>query len=419
MQSVPMWHCCGKEKDMLNNRQKSDLANLEADINDVSLDRFPTKVTLTLSFTVLCAALTLSFLISGLADATMLTSWITCLASSAIFFNTSKKISQAVWKVLGLALAVSFFGSPVIPALFLGCTVAVGAYSSLIVSSKGRAILTPVLLPVIAYGLSCIIGGNPIFALTALIPFIPAIPMGLYSRKDAGITTAIVSAATTMLLIVIGTAALAVRLFYGELSSAAVDSAVRDITNLFLTYCDQTFAELEGFEYNESIRKEFALAIEVYINSAIGIVMAACTVIAFMAARTQNALFEAYGLDEHLTSKSTTVTVSVIAAAIFVISMILSFSLDSSNNTSIVGIVSSNLCLALTPGLAFMGFRAIKELPHRLGGFGTVISIVLVIVTLFFTMTYPAFIAIVGAIYVVALAIDVWAKNFYSKGDNR
>jgi hypothetical protein len=172
-------------------------------------------------------------------------------------------------------------------------------------------------------------------------------------------------------------------------------------------------------EYNVAIRKELILAIEAYFNSAIGLVMALCTVVSFIAIRTQNSLFEAYGLDELLTPKTTTVTVSVTAAVIFAVASILSFSLDSSNNLSIVGVVSGNICLALAPGLTLMGFRAVKELPKRLGRLGIILSIALALAILFLTLTYPTFIAVVGAIYVVALAIDAWAKKFYSKGDNQ
>ncbi len=409
---------------MPNKRTNTNIPETNG-INDLSLlerdtcEQFPVKITLVLSLTVILTSLTLSLFIAGFTDASLITAWGTCLLCSVVMFTTSKKISQAVWKTLGLALAVSFFGYPVIPALIFGGIISIGAFSALVTSAKGRGLLVPFLLPIASYALAFTIIGDPLVSLSAPIAILPAVPMGITARKKAGMTTSVVASAAVMLSLAIGTAALAVFLNYGELTEGAVRLAVSDITNLVFASTEDALASFEGIEYTEAIRNEMTLAVETYVNSAIGITMATCVTAAYAAIRIQHSLFDAYGLDEHLSSQTTTVTVSLAAVGVYALAYVLSFSLDSSNGLSIVGAVSGNICLALTPCLVFMGFAAIKELPKKLGARGALLSAALILATLFLIFIFPSFIAVVGAVYVIITSIDAWAKEFYSKGDNQ
>ena len=333
-------------------------------------------------------------------------------------FLTSKKISHAIWKTIAMALSLSVFGYPIVPALIFGGVMSLGAYSALVCSSKNKSVLLPLLLPVLSYVISFTVTNDPFISLSALIIYIPALILGIATRRGAGMTSAILSCAAALFAITVTLAAFGLYTYYGSISTYAVQIFVGDMTNFVVEYYKQSFELLE-VEFTNDIRQVLVLAINTYVNSAVGLAMAICACVAYIAIKLQHRLFSSYGLDEHLSPESTTFTVSSVSAIVFMAAFILSFSLDSFNQISIVGVVCGNLCIALTPAFSIMFFRAIKALNRRMGARGILLSVVLIAFVLLMFAASPMILPLIGAIYIILGAVDTWAKDFYGKGDNK
>ena len=386
---------------------------------DNSRGALPIRTVIMLSLTVLLSSITCALILAGLFDATVLTSWITCVLCAMVMFVTSKKTFHAVLKTVALGLTLSLFGYPIIPALIFGGVISIGAYSSLICSSKRINVLLPILLPIISYEISLAVTLNPIISLAALVIYVPAILMGVATRRDTGMTSSTLICASALFAILTGVAALALYYYYGSVSQAAAASFTNDTTNFVIKYYQESFEMIDGLEFSNEMRRMIILAINTYVNSAVGILMAVCASVAFIALKLQHRLFETYGLDEHLSPKATTLTVSVAAAFIFAIAFIMSFSLDSFNQSSIVAVIATNICIALSPAFFMMSLKAVKALPSRFGGIGLLIAAALTFAVMFFFTASPLIVPLVGAIYVILGAVDTWAKDFYGKGDKK
>ncbi len=392
-----------------------DLGCLEQSANAT----LPTRIAIILALTVFCTSLTFSFTAAGLADAATAVSWAACVLCSVVMFMTSHRFSQAIWKTIALGLTLSLFSYPIIPAMLFGSIISMGAISALICSANKQRALIPILLPVISYTISLAVTTDPLLSLITLIIYLPALPMGLTSRRGASMTSTILSCAAVIFGIFAGFAALILYAYYGSVSVEAANALIDDFTALTIYYSEQSFAQLGYIEFDESMKKALILSIDAYVNAAVGIVMALSACSAYAALKLQHNLFAAYGLDAHLSPKATNLTVSVAASAIFASAHVMSFAVDSTNRISITGIVCANICIALAPGLAMMGIKAIKALPLRFGIKGVLISIAIVAAVIFLFAASPLLLPLVGAIYVIIGAVDLWAKDFYGKGERQ
>ena len=390
-----------------------------SDLETRATTSLPTRVSVILALTSLFTSLTFSFTAAGLADAAISVSWAACVLCAVVMFMTSNRFSQAIWKTIALGLALSLFSYPIIPAMLFGSVISVGAISALICSAKKQRALIPILLPIISYAISLAATSDPLLSLSALIIYLPALPMGLTSRRGASMTSTILSCAAVIFAMLAGFAALILYAYYGNVSVEAANALIDDFTALSIYYSEQSFAQLGYIEFDESMKKTLILSIDAYVNAAVGIVMALSACASYAALRLQHNLFSAYGLDKHLSPKATTLTVSPAASAIFAIAHVMSFAVDSTNRISITGVVCANICIALAPGLAVMGIKAIKALPLRFGIKGVLISIAIVAAIIFLFATSPLLLPLVGAICVIIEAVDLWAKDFYGKGERQ
>ena len=381
--------------------------------------KLPPRTLALISITAAASSLCLPTLIAQRGDSALLVSWLTCMLSAIVMFLTSKNFSQAIFRVILLGLTISFFAYPMIPAIIFGGIISVGVFSALICSAKKSQTLIAVLLPVISYALSFALTVDPIISLLSLVFYLPAIPIGLTSRYRSEMTTSTVSGAAVLLLMVAGGFALALQNYYGEVSVAAIDTLVDEFTSQTLAYTKESFELVGAMEYTAAIEKSLILAIDTYVNSAVGLIIAICTIISYIAIKVKNALFSAYRVDEHLSPKSTTVTVSVTAAALFAVAFVMSFALDASNRPSLVAVICTNICIILTPGLTIMAVKGIKAVPKKFGVKGALLSISLITVTVLLFVIQPMILPLVGAIYIILGATDLWAKDFYGKGENQ
>lgn len=395
--------------------QNADLSNAEQGLKA----DLPLRVTIILALTVFLTSLTFSLTVAALTNAVIAVSWAACVLCAVVMFMTSKRFSHAVWKTIALALSLSLFGYPIIPALLFGSIISVGAFSSLICSANKQRALIPILLPVLSYAVSLAVTSDPLLSMAALILYLPAIPLGLTSRRGVSMISSVLSSAAVFFGISAGFVALILYAYYGSVSVDAANTLIDEYTKLFIHYSEQSFAQLGYTELDEAIKKELILSIDAYVNAAVGITMAICVCVAYAALKLQHNLFSAYGLDAYLSPKATTLKISVAASVIFAVAHVMSFALDSTNRMSITAVVCANICIALAPGLALMGIQAIKALPRRFGIKGVFIAIALVAAVILLFIASPLLLPLVGAIYVIMGAIDLWAKDFYGKGENQ
>lgn len=406
----------------IKDRNEHAVLNEEKDFGyeeQSSNETLPLRIALILALTVFLTSLTFSFTVAGLTDAATAASWAACVLCAIVMFMTSNRFSQAIWKTIALALTLSIFGYPIIPALLFGSIISVGAVSALICSASKQRVLIPILLPVISYAVSLAVTSDPLVSLAALIIYLPAIPLGLTSRRGVSMTSSVLSCSAVIFGISAGLAALMLYVYYGSVSVDAANALIDDFTALFIHYSEQSFAQLGYIEFDEAMRKAIILSVDAYVNAAVGITMALCACSAYAALKLQHNLFKAYGLDGYLSPKATTLTVSVAASVIFAVAHVMSFAVDSTNRISIAATVCANLCIALAPGLAMMGIKAVKALPRRMGVKGVLISIAIVAAVILLFAASPLLLPLVGAIYVIMGAIDLWAKDFYGKGESQ
>lgn len=379
----------------------------------------PTRTLALISLTALSTSLTVASLLGGNGDAALLASWLCCMLCASVMFITSKKISHAIFKALGLALTLSFFGYPMIPAIIFGGVISVGALAALICSAKGSRIFLIASLPVVSYALSFAVTADPLIALSALAVYLPAIPIGLTARFKGTMTTSTVAGASVLSAMIAGLAALTLYGLYGEISAAVIDSIIEEFTAMTIAYTKESFALVEGVEYTPAIEKALILGIDTTVNILVGLVIALCVCASYCAVKLKNNLFSAYGVDEHISEAATTLSVSISAAAIFSLSFVLSFALDSANRSSLLAVICTNVCIVLAPGLALMGVRAIKAAPKRFGAGGVLLSFALTLAIAILFIASPLLLSLIGAIYIILRAIDLWAKDFYGKGENQ
>lgn len=379
----------------------------------------PTRTLALISLTAISTSLTIASLLGNNADAALLASWLCCMLCASVMFITSKKISHAIFKALGLALTLSFFGYPMIPAIIFGGVISIGALAALICSAKRSLVFLLVFLPAASYALALALTADPLIALSALAVYLPAIPIGLTSKFKGTMATSTVAGASVLAIMLAGVLALTLYSLYGEISSAVIDTIIEEFTAETIAYTKESFALIGEIEYTPAIEKALILGIDTTVNVSAGLAIALCTCASYRAVKVKNSIFSAYGVDEHLSEEATTLTVSTTAAGVFSISFILSFALDSANRSSLFAVICTNICIILAPGLALMGVRAIKAAPKRFGARGVLLSFALTLAIAMLFLTSPLLLSLVGAIYIILRAIDVWAKDFYGKGENQ
>ena len=318
-----------------------------------------------------------------------------------------------------MGLSLGAFAHPLMSALLLGSTVTVGSSAAIVCSGKRAMNLIVPAAAISAFATSLVISGEPMIALTALIPFIPVFSLGFATRRKTTLSFSVICCAASAAAVLLAIAAYSVCSVYGTLDVESVNRAVDDVSAYLLPLVEQSVAELFAMEVSEAIRAYSLAVINAYINSITGIAVAACIVFAYLSHKVEFNTLYSHGVDDYVDEQTSKLTVGILPSAIFIIALILSFSLDPYNGTSIVAVVSSNICTILFPALLLMALEAIRFLPTRLGPIGLILSGLLILAMIVGLFSFPMLIPLIGAFYVIVRAIDGWAKEHYSKGENQ
>ena len=346
-------------------------------------------------------------------------SLLTCLTTVVVNFASARKTSHAVIFALALGLSLGMFAHPLISALIFGATTATGSAAALVCSGKKVLNLAVPFVGIAAFVISLVICKEPIIALTAVIPLIPVFALGFTTRKKVSLSTSVVCCAAVTVAVILAIAAYSVYSLCGSLDLDSVNRTVDAISEYMTPYVEQSLAELLGMEATEAIHSYAVTVINTYINSAPGLIIAACLVFAYLSHKVEFNMLYTHGVDEYIDEHTSALTVSLYSAVIFIVALVLSFTLDPYNETSIVSVVASNICTILFPALFLMATEATRFLPAKLGPIGLILSGLLVLAMIAGVFFFPMLIPLIGAFYVIVRAIDVWAKEHYSKGENQ
>ena len=160
--------------------------------------------------------------------------------------------------------------------------------------------------------------------------------------------------------------------------------------------------------------------VDLLINSIFGLTVSICLVAVYLAFCIQYRLIEVCGIKRFMKPGMVEISASATAALIFIISHILTYTTNSSGGISISAVVGMNLCYILMPLLALKGCEALKLLIKKYLLLGLIATVVIVIAIFSLSSLTSSsaliLIAFVGALYVVIIAVDQWAKEFYKKG---
>ena len=298
---------------------------------------------------------------------------------------------------LAPALPHPFLMPAVYTALILG---GIGG-GFLLVQCRERKYLPLLLLPVVAYAIAGAVAG-PYLGLLVLIPVAMSLVLGHAMLTCRPQTPVLVTMAGVLALAGVITFLVWFALcgwpvanpfaYLGELVRRGVSAVYR---TAMAVYAEQgmSIAISDTDVYNLSA----ALG-----NILPGVFLAGCGVLSFLIFRTYLRVLTAWGTITRVPVRIGAMTVSPLAAAIFVISYLL----GAVAGTGLFGTVCENLALVLEPALILVGVTSVLARdPQRRGGVSVFLLIALVILLLNYPALALTLAAFVGAIRILLAAI--------------
>ena len=344
--------------------------------------------------------------------------WAMVVACVLFAWFLVKKIRWTFLIVLISLTFVSFSGSPLIPAILIGAIVGACAYSTLVCACGRKNISFAIVTPVLIYLTSWVLTLDPVRATYSLVFIVPALALGLASKAGSDLNRSVLICTVATIVPLVVFLAISTYTKYGGFSFETMMGAAVDIRAYFADFVKEYVSFVGKTEITTAILGEIAETVNSYVNLAPGLIVAVCIALSFVVHSLKNDLLENQGYDQKALVKSRTLSVSVVTALVFLVSHIMSFTTDASNNTSFIAAVFGNVSFMLIPCLTLTGLGALAVLPRKIGIFG-IIPIALLIIMLFNDFSsFFILLSLVGACFVIIRSIDSWAKDFYSKGDN-
>ena len=321
--------------------------------------------------------------------------------------------------VLAVSFALSYFGSPVPIAIPFGTVVACGTYSAAVASARKKHVVFLVAAPTLALALAYALTGSLPIALLSLIGFPPSLAMGIAVRCKKNRTDSVKVFAFTAIAELIILVVAYILEQNKTLSFEIIEHAVIYLEN-GIEWSLRTAIERAG---NVPVTEDLLMQIRnmsaEIVNVIPGVAIFLAVAIGYIALSSACSLFERYDKEELLNSAMTDVTVSCTAAAIFLAAHIFSLMSGSSYAPSFVSVVAQNISLALLPALLWIGFSKIMALPRKIGFLALVVWVGLVFAAGAMSASIVTVLALIGTFYTIIVRIDLWAKDHYSKGENK
>lgn len=215
-------------------------------------------------------------------------------------------------------------------------------------------------LPLSAFLAAWLITGNPLFALLGLIP-LPIALIGAFAvRRCKPFCPAIAAIGTVLVTALIATGLIAML----ALNPAHLDflnhlpTLITTLEEAVLTALDEVAAlypemAITAFFTPTMVHNMIALA----VNLSPGIFIALCLVVAYFVWRTLCTLLVALGMLPRLPHVFTTPVPSIVSAILFILAFLVALLANSAY--TLVGAITENFALVLTPIFALIGFAAL------------------------------------------------------------
>ncbi len=329
---------------------------------------------------------------------------------ACFFYMQTRTLASLIAPALPAIFLFSLSGSMMLPAAFFAIVFG-GACGAMLLISAGdpRRDTVLILLPAAAYLVAFLLRGDAINALLTLLPLPVAIVAALLVRHCTSFTASVATLTATVAagLLVAGGVTLAI---FGILDVALLPSFLEALTDGFMALLHENaalYAEA-GIEFEISeldIRNMLAMLTN--LSPALFILTAMMT--AYFTWRTLSVLLVSFGALPRVPRLLATPTMSVTAAALFLIAQLIAL-IGNAETATPTGAVAQNLALILEPGLVLLGTRQLlgRDTPR------SCLSLLLLIAIAYLFFSNPAtalaVTALVGAVHVLICAFHN-AKN--------
>ena len=310
---------------------------------------------------------------------------------------------------------VSLTGSTVTLASIIGPIFSIAFISAAMSRKNHSAAIPAIMIPLISYALSLAITRDFILALASLYTLPTALALGIMNRRESSKSSAVLTGTITFSATTVALLAAIIYLTYGSLTPDTVKIASNDLAYTISYYCEIAI-DAAGNVMTPEINQIISSSTDTFINMLPGAVVASAYIVSYICQSISVTLSERMGYEA---PKDNYITADIYTAIVFAAAYLVSFASGASGGTSLAAVVGSNISLMLTPCLFIVGLRSLKLMPYKLGIIGILFSMGTII--LIFVSSSSAFtvFAIAGAAYTVINSVDAWAKQHYSKGENK
>ncbi len=370
-----------------------------------------------LSIAVIISSMVLPLSLTSSKAATPL-AWISCLISGVLIVYTSKKFVSLILLLIAYSFAFYNTGSPVLISITVGTVVACGVYSAICASASLSRIPLIAATPVVLYALTCIITKDPLISLLSLISILPALAMGISTRKKAGPTLTIaLFAAVAVVEICIG---VLTHIFIenGGLSLKILEEAAKYFHKETAQFIRSVVESANASAITGEIEIQInALATEI-TNALAGFIAFSAISVGFFSQKVQSSLFAAFELEELQNTAAAPIKASVASALLFTAAHIFSYTSNATDSTSFIAVAALNISLVFMPIMLYVGYEALTSLPKKIGFLAIAAWIGVVLLSAVLSSSVVILLALTGVFYTIFVHVDTWAKEHYSKGED-
>ncbi len=345
-------------------------------------------------------------------------SWAVCILSGIITLFISRRTSTTVIFLILCFFIIPYAPSPVPFAMAIGLCIISGIYSSLTAASRGTHALMLIASPALAFVISYILTRDGLLSLSALIPFPPALAMGLISRRKqsrAASTAAFAGVLLSELILLISAQLLSK---HGTVSWDIIRSEADLLQSNMVTSLENAVVAAGNTPLTAALSLEIEDMIYQLMNSLVGAAIATAITFAAIVQKTAHSVFERFELEELQNESGSPIRTSVIAALVFTVSHILSFTSSASNTPSFLAVAALNINISLMPIMLYVGFTYMSALPKKIGFLSIAVWLGALILSVLLSSSLLSVLSLIGAACTMFSATDAWAQKHYGKGED-
>ena len=332
---------------------------------------------------------------------------------AAFYYLQTRRLAAMILPAIPVMILFTATGGFALPAAFVAIVFGSCSGAILLLSAKTgreRALLAP--LPLLAYGAALLLGASPLVALTALLPLPCALVAAWAVHRCRGFTAAVLA-----LSLAIGGGLLVTLLAFlaanSLLNLALLPSFIDAVGDALVATLDEAvalYAETGITIELSEVAVRNLLASLVNLSPALFALCAMVT--AYFIWRTLAIWLVSFGILPRLPRLLVVPTMSVTAAALFLLATLVAFIADAKTATP-KGAVAQNLALILEPGLALVG---VGSLLHR-NAPRSCLSLIALAALVYLVWSNPASALALAALWGAILILLDFVQTLKNKGD--